>query len=480
VWRTPGKNERDCRSNATIRSDDVLDLLRASISATVFSVSIVQEFCMKKVVFASLLAAAATTGVLYTPPQAIAQDQAQPGQITIKDPAEYNDYTNAVSQSAPAAKAAAIEAFLTKYPNSVVKKDLLTQLLTIYQSTDLNKTLDTASRILAIDPTNLRALAISVYIEKQQAAQKTNPADAQPILDKAATQSNAGLAAPKPADMPQADFDKLKAATTPIFYSALALDDENKKDYASAIADFKKELASYADPAATQVMPALNDTYLLGLAYTQETPPDLPNAVWYLARAAHYAPAQAQPQIEKAAEYFYNKYHGGMDGFPAIQQEVQTAVNPPADYKPTAAPPPPSPADQAHAAVVAGGADLKNGLNLSDKEFVLFNGSPDDAGKVWAVLNDGKPVEIPGKVIQATADSVQIAVTEDNKNSNKADFTINMKEPLKTVPAVGSDITLIGTFDSYTANPPMIVLKDGSVPAPTKPSARKTTKKTAS
>jgi len=435
---------------------------------------------MKKVVIASLLVAAATSAtaacVLIAVPMASAQAASgdQPGSITIKDPAEYNDYQNANSQSTPAAKASAYEAFLTKYPNTVVKKDLLTQLLTIYQSTDLNKTLDVAGRILQIDPNNLRALAISVYIEKQQAAQKTSPADAQPLLDKAAAQATTGLAAPKPSDMSDADYQKLKSATAPIFDSALALDAENKKDYASAIDAFKKELAA-TDPAQTTVMPALNDTYLLGLAYTQETPPDLPNAVWYLTRAAHFAPAQAQPAIEKAAEYFYKKYHGGMDGFPAIQQEVQTSLNPPADYKPTPAPPPPSPADQAHAALAAG--DPK-ALSLSDKEFILFNGTPADAATVWALLN-GVTAQVPGKVIAATADSVQLAVTEDNQQTNKADMTINMKEPLKTVPAVGSTVTYIGTFDSYTATPPMIVLKDGAPPKAAAP-VHHTTRKPAS
>ena len=75
-------------------------------------------------------------------------------------------------------------------------------------------------------------------------------------------------------------------------------------------------------------MPALNDTYLLGQAYTQLTPPDYPNAVWYLTRAAHFAPAQAQPTIEKAAEYYYKKYHGSMDGFTDIQTQVQTSLKP--------------------------------------------------------------------------------------------------------------------------------------------------------
>jgi hypothetical protein len=421
---------------------------------------------MKKVVFASLLVAAATSatvmGPIGTSPVAFAQ-AADAGQITIKDPAEYNDYSNAIGQSSPAAKASAIEAFLTKYPNSVVKKDLLEVLLATYQSIDLNKTLDAANRLLAIDPNNIRALAISVYIQSSQAATKTNPADAQPILDKAAQQAQTGLAAPKPAGLSDADFQKLKAATTPIFERGIALDDENKKDYAAAIDAFKKELASYTDPTQTTSGQPLNDTYLLGQAYAQETPPDYPNAVWYLTRAAHYAPAQAQPQIEKAAEYFYKKYHGGMDGFDQIQTQVQATLNPPDTYKPTPAPPPPSPADQA-ATAVASTPDLKT-LSLADKEFILFNGRQPDADKVWAIVK-GVTVEVPGKVIQATADSVQIAVTDDNKQTNKADFTINMKTPLKTVPAIGSDVTYIATFDSYTQTPPMINLIDGQLPAP--------------
>jgi hypothetical protein len=330
----------------------------------------------------------------------------------------------------------------------------------------MTKTLSTADRLLAVDPGNLRALAISVYIEKSQAATKTTPADAQPILDKAATQAQTGLSATKPANMSDADFQKLKGATAPIFDSAIAQDDENKKDFSGAIAAFTNELKAYSDPTQTQSGPGLNDTYLLGQAYAQQTPPDLKNAAWFLTRAAQFAPPQAKPQIEKAAEYFFNKYHGSMDGYPAIQALAQANLFPPAEYNPTPAPPPPSPADLA-AQTVASTPDLKT-LSLSDQEFILFNGKPEDAQKVWDVMK-GHRVEVPGVVISATADSVQLAVTEDNKQSKKADFTVNMKAPLKTVPAIGSTATFDATFDSYVANPPMITLSDGEAPAKAKP-----------
>ena len=423
---------------------------------------------MKKFVLASLLALAT---ILPGSVSMVHGQAAQPGQLTIKDPQEYNDYTNAVGQSTPAAKAAALEAFLTKYPNSVVKNDLLEVLMATYQQMgDVPKTLATADRLLAVDPGNLRALAISVFLQRSQAATKSNPADAQPIYDKAAAEGQTGLSATKSASMSDADFQKLKAATAPIFDGAIGADDANKKDFAGAIAAFTNELKAYPDPSQTQSGPGLNDTYLLGQAYAQQTPPDLKNAAWFLTRAAQFAPPQAKPQIEKAAEYFYNKYHGSMDGYPAVQTLAQTNLFPPAEYNPTPAPPPPSPADLA-AQTVASTPDLKS-LSLSDQEFILFNGKPEDAQKVWDVLK-GRRIQAPGVVISATPESVQLAITEDNKLSKKADFTINMKTPLKTVPTIGAAVTYEGTFDSYTATPPMITLTDGEPPAKAAPTHRR-------
>jgi hypothetical protein len=420
---------------------------------------------MKKSVLASLLALA----TIFPGSVSLVYGQAAAaGQITIKDPAEYNDYTNAEGQATPAAKAAQIEAFLTKYPNSVVKNDLLQELMLAYQG-DPVKMLDAADRLLAADPGNLRGLATAVYLEKTQALQKTNPTEAQPILDKAAAQAQTGLSATKSGNISDADFQKLKTATAPIFDSAIALDDANKKDYAGAIAAYTNELKAYPDPTQTQSGPGLNDTYLLGQAYAQQTPPDLKNAAWFLTRAAQFAPPQAKPQIEKAAEYFYNKYHGSMDGYPAVQTLAQTNLFPPDGYNPTPAPPPPSPADLA-AQTVASTPDLKT-LSLGDQEFILFNGKPEDAQKVWDVLK-GHRVQVPGTVISATAESVQLAVTQDNQQSKKADFTVNMKTPLKSVPAIGSTVTYDSTFDSYTPNPPMITLSDGEPPAKA-PAARR-------
>ncbi len=456
---------------------------------------------MNKVVVASLLALA--TGTLAALPAAYAQDQtttppagstttpasstttppagstttpagsqaqsstgaaAPAGQITIKDPAEYNAYTNAVGQSSPAAKAQAIEAFLTQYPNSVVKQDMLEQLVGAYtQANDTPKTMDAARRLLQVDPNNLRALTYIVYVEKTQAQGD------QSKLDDAASLAQKGLAAPKPTSMSDADYQKLKGLATPIFDSAIAADDTGKKDYKGAIDSYQAELKAYTDPAQTQTGPGLLDTYMLGQAYIQEDPNDLTNGVWYLTRAAQFAQGTSKDQIEKAAEYWYTKYHGGLDGFDQVKTLAQANLMPPTDYKPTPAPPPPSPADLAHQAVTST-PDLKS-MALTDKEFVLANGSQEDQDKVWAVLK-GQTFSIPGKVVTATADSVQLAVSQDAQQSNKADFTINMKEPLKTVPQTGATVTYTATFDSYTQSPAMIILKDGGPKAAAAPTRR--------
>ena len=58
-----------------------------------------------------------------------APGQTGAGSPEIKDPAEYNAYLGAYQQKDPNAKVSALEAFLTQYPNSVMKTTAL-ELLT--------------------------------------------------------------------------------------------------------------------------------------------------------------------------------------------------------------------------------------------------------------------------------------------------------------------------------------------------------------
>src|SRR6266702_6108008 len=115
---------------------------------------------MKTTVLAMILACALSAGA-----QEAAQSQAQPqnppsagggGQQAapeIKDPNEYNAYVGAIQQKEPTSKISALEAFLTQYPNSVMKTTALEVLMGTYQQTNNQaKTVDAAKRIVTANP----------------------------------------------------------------------------------------------------------------------------------------------------------------------------------------------------------------------------------------------------------------------------------------------------------------------------------------
>ena len=454
---------------------------------------------MKKFVFASVMALASLSLV---PAHTLrAQDQST---IQIKDPAEYNAYQMATTQSDPKAKAAAIEDFLTKYPQSVVKKTMLDMLIDSYQQQgDTDKTLSAASRLLQVDPSNLKAIYISVFLKKGQCAKTSD----QQTCDDAAALAQKGLSATKPAGMDDAAWKQQTDAVFPFFHSALAVDDlVAKKDPAAAVEEYRKELMMYK-PEDTTKGAALGDTLQLALAYVKlqlvdaqaareaadkakaapgdaalaaaakaakdKANQDYLQAVWFFARAWNFAPANYKSQIEPQLEYYYKKYHGDLTGLDALKTQSAATLFPPGTLNIA---PAKTPEEQIHD-LLATTSDL-NTLALADKETVLSVGSKEDADKLWALLQ-GKQTPVPGIVIEANPNQIKVAVTQDAKDAKTADFIVNMKEPIadKDVPAVGSELKLMkdggpeldGTYDTYTQIPAsataaasaQISLKDG-------------------
>jgi hypothetical protein len=447
---------------------------------------------MKKVVVASLLAVA---GMVCAPGIVAAQTQVnlgsnqQPASGGVQmSPAEYNAYNSAITQTDPKAKAAALEAYLTAYPQSSVKAAVLEQLMLAYSAFDPAKTLDAADRLLQVDPNNLRALTFETYFRLTGADAITDPAAKQTALDKAAEFAQKGLAVTKPADTSAADFAALQAQAKPVFYRAIAMAALNKKDAATAIANFKQELHSVPEPDTTKPGPLLQDTYFLGLAYLQSNPPDLLNCTWYVSRFVAFAPEPYKSQMLPTAKYCYKRYHGSDEGYDAVLAAAQTSLDPPATFS---IKPAPKPEDMAHDLVTSTPeADLPK-LAISDREFVLANGKPEDAEKVWNTMK-GKSVTIPDAlVIESSPTVLKVAVSDDAVQSKTPDFTFNMKSPeedkklppaaakkladeIAAATAVGQKVTLSGTFDSYTPKPLMIIMSDGSVVLPKKTTAKPT------
>ena len=430
---------------------------------------------MKKFVYAFALAAATAFVAV---PALSAQD------LTIKDPAEFAAYQNADGQSDPKAKAAALEQFLTQYPQSVAKPGILNELVSIYWSQqDQDHTLSAASRVLQVDPNNAQAILYSVLIKKGQCA-KTS--DAQ-TCDDAAALAQRGLAlSTKPAAMTDDQWKQFQHIGGPIFDSTIALDDViSKKDYKAAQSQYETELKLYSDQESQST--GLNDTLLLAQAYSQPgAAQDLKEAIWFYARVWAFAPAQYKAQIEPKLEYYYKKFHGGLDGLDDVKKQAAASEFPPPTFTIT---PAKSYAEQIHD-MMEKTPDLSTWA-LEDKETVLASGTKDDADKMWAVLKD-KQTPVPGIVIAITANQIQVAVSPDAKASKVADFVVNLKTPLtdaelklypvgfefKTAP----DAELAGTYDSYTKVPAtattsdsaQIILREGQViPVEKKAPARK-------
>jgi tetratricopeptide (TPR) repeat protein len=506
---------------------------------------------MNKLVLASAMAIA-SLGLVWTPALCA---QAPSGQVSLP-PAEFNAYQTATTETNPTAKAQALEEFLKTYPQSQVKKEVLDQLMDTYrQLNDLDKELSACNRLLQIDPNDLKAILYSVMIKKSQCG-KVNATgastDPQACSD-SATLAQKGLTVTKPANVSDEEWKSETGFAYPQFHSAIALDDAaGKKDYADAVKEYTQALMLYS-PQETESGNGLFDTYQLAQAYTKPDARDMQKAVWFYARVWNFAPPAYKAQIEPQLEYWYKRFHGGVDGLDAVKNAAKATVFPPADFKLKPAPTPPEIVHN----VITSTPDLTK-LNLEDKEYILANGSPDDQQKLWSVLQ-GQVTPVPGivtgitstgmtvhvtvgthivhdytvalktpmaaKDIRAVPDDVQqqkqfidqngvaddvakvdheftlagsrlskielepnastidMAVTQDAKDNNKADFIVNLKKPVegKDVPAPGFEYKLLpngaeldATYSSYKPVPAegghaasaQIVLSDGFVQTP--------------
>jgi len=248
--------------------------------------------------------------------------------IQIRDPAEFNAYQNFITQTAPAQKCAGGESFLQTYPQSVVKKTVLDQMIDCYQQLNQSdNALSAASRSLQADPNGMKAIYISVWIKKNQCAKSVDASGYATDLqtcDYAGALAQEGLTVPKPAEMTDVDWRNLTTAAYPVFHSVIAFDDlVSKKDFKGAIAEYTSELMLYPPDATTKPGPGLADTLQLAEAYSKPGPThDETKACWFYARAWDYAPANFKPQIELKLDYWYKHYHGTFDGDVAITQQV--------------------------------------------------------------------------------------------------------------------------------------------------------------
>ena len=420
---------------------------------------------MKKslVTFLLVMVAAASAQQPTSAPPADQQPAAQaaPGAAPaqqkkeIKDPAEYNAYVAAVQAQDPQQKIAGIEAFLQTYPNSVMKEDATELLMKTYQQTgNMQKTIDTGQKLLQISPNNLTALALLTFNSRQQA--QAGGANAAQALEQAGQFGQRGeqamQTAPKPEGISDADWAKFKQQADLIFSGAIGHAALQAKNYPVAQQNLLKVVQ--ANPNS------FSDVYLLALSYLQVKPAPVEGLFW-IARAAAIAPPTAAAQITNYAKSSYTRFHGTDQGFDELLASAKNSPTIPAGF--TVAPAP-SPAEQA-AQMLQKTPPAK--MSFAEWQFILTSGNQQAADQVWAAIN-GKPIQMVAQVIEASPKSLSMAGSADDIAENKADLTLTMAGPIpaKLMPKVGQQITFEGTPTSYTPNPFMMQLTNGSLFAP--------------
>jgi tetratricopeptide (TPR) repeat protein len=448
---------------------------------------------MKKILLAMLLVAAVTAvaqtapapaqtapaaqpaSPAPTPPPAQAAAPAPPPQKKeIKDPAEYNAYVGAVQQKDAAAKISGLEAFLTQYPNSVMKEDALELLMGAYGETNNQaKTLDTAQKVLLANPCNLRALALLSYTKRAMAEAGQNAAQS---LTDAGQYGEKGLqcvqTAPKPEGTTDADFQKLKSQTAGIFNGAAGMAAYQAKDYAKAQQYLRA--AVEADPPDPT---SLRDVYPLALAYLAPGPTEKGvEGLFYIARAADLAQGAGKAQIAKFGQSKYVKFHGAADGWDDLMAKAATATTPTGititQYIP------PTPAQQC--------ADLLKTKKVEEMAFAewqlcLSDGAPADAEKVWNTLK-GKPLQMQAHIMSIdSAKQLKLAGSSDDIEAKKADIDLTMTAaiPKAQMPKEDTDFQFEGTPVSYVPKPFVMTMNEGALLVKAKPKPTAVRKKPA-
>jgi tetratricopeptide (TPR) repeat protein len=400
---------------------------------------------MKKSVIVLLLAATSLAVQAQAPPAG--QPQPAPGPAApagqqrkvIQDPTEYNAYVAAVNETDPAQKAQMMESYLQTYPNSVMKEDGLEVLLKTYQQLNNEaKVKATAQHLLQINPDNLTALAMLSYLDRAQ-AQAGGP-DAATALQEAGQLGARGLqalqTAPKPAGYSDDQWNTMKNSFRVIYLGSVGHAALQAKDYATAQKNLKEVVALQPND--------LNSIYLLALSYLTPKPPVVDGLFW-IARAAAVAPAP-NPQLLAYAKNQYIRYHGADTGFDQLLAMAKTTPAIPAGFTVT---PAPSAADQAAEMIKKGPPES---LSFAEWQFILTSGNKQASDRVWAAIK-GKPVQLVANVIAATRDSLKLAGSVDDIDANKADITLNLKNPLATarIPKAGTQLTVQGVPSQYTA-----------------------------
>ena len=280
----------------------------------------------------------ATIAAAQAPPPAAPPSQAQTPvrgnqSKVLKDPAEYYAYLTALNTVDPVQKAARMEDFVTRYPQSIIKIDALEQAMAAYhQAGNDAKVEDTSNRILTLDSSNLRALAALTFLKRAEATTGLVPSKDKARAGNVAALGERGLKAlsewEKPSGPFNHDLQKQHEVMTAIFAGGVAFGALEAKDYSKARTFYEKALQS--NPGY------IPDLFQLARSDLAMNPVDV-DGLWYCAKAEQLAESQKDPaETESISSYCkrqYSKHTGQNKGWEQIIAAVANGPAPPVDFQ---------------------------------------------------------------------------------------------------------------------------------------------------
>lgn len=389
--------------------------------------------------------------VLVVPsPQVTAQNRS-----SFANPAEYDAYMAALNTRDPAKRATAMEVFAAWYPNSIVHNEALEHAMAAWTAAREPAKADfIAGKLLQLDAGNLHALAHRVYAGRTRALQGEKAAIAPMVAS-----AEHGLAAlpkwQKPASLDDAAFKRTKEQLGAVFNGALGFAALQAKDYDKARRYYRESVAAEPDN--------LQDVYQLAVSQLEGTPLDA-LGFWFAARAIAIARAAknetAANDIDRYVRSRYRIYRGSEEGWNELLARVVAGERaPPGGFVKSI----PRVLTPAEFAVQLVEDNDPGALSFADWALILRHRDATPANRVaaektWKAIVDkqqggGTRIKIAVKVISATPDVIEAAITEEAQAGNVSDLHVAMARPLAPLPAVGSKIALVGMLSDYRPQP---------------------------
>jgi len=242
-----------------------------------------------------------------------------------KDRAEYDLATSVEKATDNAKKIELLNAWKEKYPTTDFQMNRLTYYLLAYAGLkQFDRVVETGNEILAIDPKNLQALymitASGMNLPKATPQQLA-------LVQKAARTLTSDLDSLKPANAPEAEWNKGKPDILTLGYTTLGWMAMQRKENQAAEKEFTQSLK--VNPNNGQV------SYWLGSVILAQRNADTQNAgLFHIARAASYAGPGAYPDAgrKQASDYLikaYTSFHGSTEGLDEVRKVAASQAFPP-------------------------------------------------------------------------------------------------------------------------------------------------------